>query len=222
MARYTEPWDRILQFALQIIPQKIRPDVKWDVKVYDRGPDGTHWEDAYPHSAPPPCMTILRDKNVGREAYPILNFMFQNYDNLPDITVFIPAHWWSDMRLSYLYYIFNGMYDSYQPVPQPWSWEVEKKFTIDYWGGSAVNSENVKTQPFTKARIRPYGEWYNARIPIPWSGYITLTGTFSCHRHAIHRYSKEMYAEWVKEIEEDGPNSEVAHYWERSYYTMFA
>jgi hypothetical protein len=223
VTRFLEPWEKVWELVNDWFAAAVRQGWTWNVKIYDRSPEGHGWGGDIPKH-----VEVSRSINVGREIYPVLHFVHENYDSLPDVLVAVPAHWWNSFRFSLLRDVLTNMYDGFAPkYPTYIDWNSERLFTIDAWGGSPVNSSEVQAQPFTHARIRPYGAWYEARIrqggqPVPFKNRLTLSGTIAIHKEAVLRYSKEQYSDWVKELEDDGPNPEIGHYWERSWYSMYS
>lgn len=215
MARFMEPWDRVLAFD-SVIRNNLRQAATWEVIVYNRGPDQTV------PLLPSDNWRIVPDENIGRDVYVILHHIHDHYENLPDIFVSVPGHWWSPHRLDSLNYVFLMMFQGFAPVPGYCDWNRERHFTLEQWGGSAVNQEGVAKQRYTLSSIRPYGEWYQRRIPVPFKNYVTLCCVFSCPSANILRYSREQWKDWMEEMKAHGVNSELGHFWERTFYSLLS
>jgi len=83
------------------------------------------------------------------------------------------------------------------------------------------NAENVKQMVFTKAKLRPFGVWFETQLTVPYK-LASLHGIFLVIQKCILYHSRDTYRRWLEEITEDGPNPELAHYWERSWYSVFS
>jgi hypothetical protein len=216
-----EPWEKIAEFV-DIANEQLGKykHVSWDIIVYNRGvADYESCVELAKHAH----VTIVTSRNVGRETYVVHHYITEHYNNLPEVVFFLPAHWWGPLRKHYVQQIFKNMFSHhFCPKPSPVPWKTERFFTLDAWGGSPVNSEGVASQKYKLASIRPFGDWFAARIPVKYKNKITFAGTFSCHRKQILKYPLEMYQIWLAEIKHCGPNGEICHFWERSFYSLLS
>jgi hypothetical protein len=217
VVRFTEPWEKIWELHGLLAGAFTR--VTWKMLVYNR-----RQEDMPLASTVPANTEVMYLRNVGREAYAIHHFLYTNYDQLPDYFIVIPGAWWPpSIRLDALHMIlrYHGA-EHFLPYPARVPWDTEQHFQVEKWlGNTDINREEVKKQPFTLASIRPFGAWYKARIPVPYTNLVSLCGIFAVWKDKITRYPREMYDSWMKELEEGGPNPEVGHYWERTWYSLF-
>jgi hypothetical protein len=164
--------------------------------------------------------------NYGRESHTYLSHVIDNYDNLADITMFVPGSaWYRDdkqrrvMRITeYLKNnrdsiiighkdndIINSTYD----------------FTIDTW--AVTNEENRKKNPestLTPAQDRPLRAWFNKRFPGESISCVAFTGIFAVSRDDIQKRPVEFYKKLLQEHSEVNP--EVVHYSERLWKNIFS
>lgn len=222
VCRFVEPWEMV--WSLHDLLNKsfiTKGNISWTMLVYDRS--GL----PYDGGEAPSNVVITPCQNIGREAYVVLHYLHSHYHSLSDFTFFIPANWMTHRRLAVQSLCMQHGSDDFCPkdrlIPMPWN-GVES-FVMDEWFGldkRGPNTACVKQQAYTKAKDRPFGVWYKKNIPVPWKDALVWNGIFSVSRSAVHRYTQTQYASWLEEISQDGPNAELAHYWERAWYSMFA
>ncbi len=168
---------------------------------------------------------IIKLENVGRCDHTYLYHIIQNYDNLADVTIFLPGS--ADMS----YKIERAKRQVL---------EVEKhnntvfigsrhndvknhhyNFKLDEWKASdsrnySVNSENK----LLLADIRPFGKWYESHFKDIVVHYVVLSGIFAVSREHIRQHPKSYYEDLIKELSTSS-NPEVGHYFERSWNAIF-
>lgn len=79
----------------QIVVSNYNSDLNWlkktypygfnkdNILIYDRGNDEKNWSQ---------LGTVVKHPNIGANQYDILTFIIDNYDNLPDITIFLKGN----------------------------------------------------------------------------------------------------------------------------------
>jgi hypothetical protein len=168
---------------------------------------------------------VIKLENVGRCDHTYLYHIIQNYDNLADVTIFLPGS--ADMS----YKIERAKRQVL---------EVEKhkntvfigsrhndvkthhyNFQLDEWKASdsrnySVNSENK----LLLADIRPFGKWYESHFKDIVVHYVVLSGIFAVSREHIRQHPKSYYEKFIKELSTSS-NPEVGHYFERSWNAIF-
>lgn len=226
VTRFTEPWHKVWTiynaFAARL------DGTQWRMIVYNRRQeDADSWE--WEPCDKPDNVDVQHMQNVGREAYVVLNHIYEHYDDLiemeTDVTAFIPANWDSHFLRTNAINSILTMKKHFLPYPEHVPWSTEKDFVLDAWSGANCaggNYEEVIKQPYTPAKLRPYGRWYKERIPVQYTDLAVITGTFSAINENVLRYKKEQYKSWMDEIAADGVNSELAHFWERTWYSLFS
>jgi hypothetical protein len=168
---------------------------------------------------------VINLPNVGRCDHTYLYHIIQQYDNLADVTIFLPGS--ADMP----YKIEKAK----QQVR-----EVEKNgntvfigsrhnnvrtdlydFKLDEWKASdnrnsSLNNENK----LLLANIRPFGKWYDSHFKDIIIQYVSYSGIFAVSREHIRQHPKSYYEDLIKELNTSS-NPEVGHYFERSWNAVF-
>lgn len=165
--------------------------------------------------------------NVGREAHTYLYHVIKNYDNLAEVTVFLPG---STMT-------FNQKKEQLDIVID----EIKKKkdsvivgfkdpsylqnelntFVLDEY--EITSEENKKNNPgvaLQPARIRPFGKWVKYHFPGKTFTCMSYRGVLAVSRSDIVKKPSEYYEKFMDELKYK--NSEVVHYLERAWPLVFS
>lgn len=215
VTHFSEPWD-LVWHLYEWCEQRLR-DHDIEFIVYHRGGDKYAWKEDVP-----PRVQIEPLQNVGRESYVVHHHICKNYSHMPDRCIFIPAN--LRTRASSVDQVLTNISGrEFLPHPIHVPWSSEQFFQLNQWHGlSLVNREEVVKQEFTIASIRPFGRWYEARIPVPYKNKVVLNGVISIPKANILKYPLSLYEGWLKELHEGGVNPEIGHYWERTWYSLFS
>lgn len=168
-------------------------------------------------------------ENVGREGHTYLYHIIENYDNLPDITIFfvgsmeLPR---KDERGKKIIAELNKI-DVPTSVfactkPKVSVYEDEKDFTIDNY--SSTNETNLAAngdKNVALSHIRPFGKWYNTYFKGVENKCISHFGLFAIAKETILAKPKTYYAELIKQLDKHH-QPEEGHYFERSWYSVFS
>jgi hypothetical protein len=167
---------------------------------------------------------IIKLPNYGRESHTYLYHVINNYDNLADLTFFLPGSVRArDDKWDQVQKILKNLNTSSLILGSKNNNEIQNiyNFTIDKW--LVTNSENRKKNPsddLTPASIRPYGKWFKSHFPNEDITCLSATGIILASKEDILKRPKEFY---VKLFEEHlFENTEVVHYSERSWKTIFS
>lgn len=216
VTHFSEPWELVWQLHDVLRHYLEKHDI--EMIIYHKGGDEYAWNDDVPENT-----KVVSLENVGREAFVVHYHIYHYYDNLPDMLMFIPANWKGGMRMNALSQMLqHADQQIFLPLPAVVKWETEQYFTIDKWHGlTDINRAEVQKQTFTLSSIRPFGAWFQKRIPVAYKDLLVLNGTFSIPRGNILRYPRTLFEDWLNELKESGPNPEIGHYWERTWYALF-
>jgi len=211
--------------TIEIIVSRYKEDLKWTLDypfnkykyiVYNKGPDDI-FEKKYVSS-------IYRIKNEGKCDHANLYHIYNNYNDLKDITIFLPGcinehyHKYEKSKLLLklidkyntafcicdfkTYDLYNDFYD----------------FKVNSYNSvTKVNKNN--NHELVKSDIRPFGVWYNKFINIP-EEYVSYFAIFSIDKRDIYNHDKRFYYNLMKEIE-GSVISEKCFYIEYSLMAIF-
>lgn len=166
---------------------------------------------------------IIDLKNVGRCDHTYLYHIINNYNNLADVTVFLPGSANMDYKWKMTNKVINKVLETNDSVFFANNTSIDSlyQFKLDNWKSSSP--ENVKKNPESKLEPcpeRPFGKWYinNFRnIPIE---YVVYCGIFAVSREDIHKQDISFYKKIIKYVDYHS-NPEAGHYIERSWMSMF-
>ena len=168
---------------------------------------------------------VIPLKNVGREGHTYLYHIIHNYDNLADITVFLPGS--ADMSFK----IGKAKQQVFEVEKHKKTVFIGKKqddvrnelydFTIDEYvssndRNSAINNENE----LLLANPRPFGKWYDLHFKDVHIEYVSYIGILAISREHIRQHPKEYYEKLIEELSTSS-NPEVGHYYERAWNAVF-
>jgi hypothetical protein len=201
-----------------IVVARYNEDITWLQDITH--PSIVYNKSTEPYEAPiPGHITIIDDvANVGREAYTYLKFIIDNYDHLPDITVFLqgcikdhqegfdtPGEF-IDVLISEA--AAKGMsmrtvHDCYDTKPD---------FTIDFWYTA------IEASP-----IRPFDQWFKKYIgeqlktnPLQW----IPAACFAVRKDHILQHTRAFYMRLLHTVDHH-VNPEAVYFLERSWYHIF-
>lgn len=211
---------------IQIVVSRYNEDLNWlkdepfnkyNIVIYNKGIN----DDFYKNN----ISKIVKLDNVGRCDHTYLYHIIENYDNLADITIFLPGS--SDISYKidrakqqvyevennkntvfigyYTNDVKNDMYD----------------FSLDEWKASdernlSINNENK----LLLANPRPFGEWYNKHFNNIKINYIAIYSILGISKKHIQQHPKTYYENLIQELNTSS-NPEAGHYFERSWNAVF-
>ena len=172
--------------------------------------------------------------NVGRESHTYLYHIIENYDNLANLTIFLPG----SVEVEHKQVRAKKLFDAIKKGDAKGSFmscnmdnipvlSYQKDFELDEYGQNVTNENNAKENmgisSSTKlSDIRPYGEWYQAHFGDKNKDYncFAANAIFAISKATILDKPKSYYEELIKEID-DHSNPETGHYFERAWNTVF-
>lgn len=211
VARYNEDVDWL----------KKEPFNQFNIILYNKGP-----EEPSKNCESNTCKLITLD-NVGRCDHTFLYHIINNYDDLGDVTIFLPGscndpHKFNNTKkvidlvnktktTVLLGAIFNDIpADIYDFQIEEWAATNEKNKTL--------NDEN-KLHP---SPIRPFGPWFEENFGKEiHSKVVCYFGVFAIAKEHIIQHPKEYYEKFIKYLDHHS-NPEVGHYMERSWSALFS
>jgi hypothetical protein len=211
---------------IQIVVSRYNEDLEWlknepfnkySVVCYNKGPNSNFYQ--------PENMVIIETENVGMNIHTYFEYIINNYDNLPDIVIFLSGSCMNDkikntLRTMELVSKTNNSVFIIGRKENIISNEFYD-FTLDEY--DLANSKNVslnsdrKLQP---CKIRPFGKWYETLFPGINIHVHNPKAIFAVSRQHIHSRSKESYEELISYVNTH-VNEECAHYFERAMLAVF-
>ncbi len=209
IARYREDLDWMREYA----------DLPFQrIFLYNKGP-----ATEAPTCPPLKGECIVRQlENVGMCDHTYMYHIIENYDDLADITIFMPASGDLPNKKARSDFVIKKTFAEGHPVmtgfvhPNP----VHKHmydFTLNSW---AVSHKDNKPEGYLPtlhpADVRPFGKWYEAFLPGVETPLEQNVGIFSVSRELIRAKPREFYQTFLDQLAKD-KQPEVAHYMERAW-----
>jgi predicted O-linked N-acetylglucosamine transferase (SPINDLY family) len=170
--------------------------------------------------------------NVGKCDHTYLTHIINNYDRLDDVTVFLPACFYNNLKKRVLTYHFlqkvymmgktcfvgKKVVDAKKDLPYLYS------FQIDRWESSLPENKDGTSPKCEPSEIRPYGKWLekvfkvNNAINLNQT-FVTYYGILAVRKEDIRRRPISFYKKLLSFVKT--PNPEAGHYIERSWDLIF-
>jgi hypothetical protein len=202
-----------------LVNYNFTPDPEWigdDYLIYDRSDDGID------HLAEFDPTKIIKTENVGQVDFDKLNYLIDNYDNLPDVFL------WGKTNL--FKYITPEEYDKVKDNKffTPLLTQNHKTYQ-DNNGWVCYYSENMYWErnnnwylnQFPTKYFKDYGEFAHT-YQLPNEPYIPFApgGNYILTRDTVHKYSKDYYEKLARILPYCREPGE-AQMLERSYYNLW-
>jgi hypothetical protein len=189
----------------RVVVARYKEDVNWlrplsdSLLVFNKGDD-----------VPPFPYTQL--PNVGRESHTYLNYIIENYRNLPEVVVFtqgnISDHLDKDDHLKLVRYAEearkHGMSQNYGLWPTPYEWRISA-----HKGQLSRSADTL-------------GQWFEKNVHPVHPGntsYVYVGGIFAVRRDRILSHPVSYYQNLLRYFQVLNP--EEGHFMERSWYYVF-
>jgi hypothetical protein len=170
----------------------------------------------------PKTHEVIELENTGREYASYLHHIISNYNNLANITVFLPGstdNWGKEPKARRLLAEVEKHQDSvfigvhYDNIGKDLFY-----FHLDDYSGTDIR--NDVNQKMTPANIRPFGIWYLDRFQKLITQKLCHQGIVSISRRDVLRQPISYYQSFLDELSVCS-NPEVGHYIERSWQAIF-
>jgi hypothetical protein len=209
-----------------IVIARYNEDLEWlkearfenhKVICYNKGPN----EDFYKH----PRMEVIAIPNVGMCNQTYLHHIIQHYDNLDDLTLFLPASCMdcnkiavTNMTFDYAMHTKNSVFAISQMHNVK---ETLYNFTLNQWNVSnAQNKMGNREYELVPCAIRPFGKFYETyfgNLRTIGVNYFTIYAVSKAH---IRQTPKQTFEALIAHVDKD-LNCEAAHYLERLALAMY-
>lgn len=174
----------------------------------------------------PDCIDVIQLANVGKCDHTYLYHIINNYDNLADVTVFLPGSCLHDAIKRYkTYHTLDYIKDSKTSVfigTSKVSQSELYNFTLNsHLTGSLENQKVNSSAALKPCSIQPFGNWYKQNFGNTTLKMIDYTSIFAVAREHIIQHPKSYYEKLISYIDDD-ISPECGHYIERSWVTIFS
>jgi hypothetical protein len=212
---------------VQVVVARYAEDLRWldelphrDIVVYDKNDAG----DAS-HGNPPARAVVRRLRNEGREGHTYLHHILRHWDDLADVTIFLPgsahAHFYKRRKLVRVVDAVCAGRPGAVPAsraPQPIH-EHLAGLALDEWASTdADNARATRVVDLKPCDPRPFGRWYAAR-GLPPTRFVTYHGVFAASRDRIRSNPRALYRALLDDVRGHS-NPEAGHYLERSWHAL--
>jgi hypothetical protein len=213
--------------GIEIVIARYNEDLKWTLyppfnqfkfTVYNKGPNDNFEKTKVDK--------IIKLPNIGREGHTYLHHIIQNYNNLADITVFLPGSAGSPIydkfsKAKNLIYKILKFKRAFMLGYHVKDLSPIVKFQINHYASS--HPQNLKQNPESNlelSKLRPLGNWYNHFFGNKPINCITGTGIFSIHKFDVIKHPVSRYQLLIHTLSKSS-NPEVGHYIERLWQAVF-
>jgi len=171
---------------------------------------------------------VIKLDNVGREGHTYLYHIIHNYDNLADVTVFLPGsvelpikHSRSKDLLRYIKENNRSALACSNETKKT-VYDMFKDFQIDDYSSSNENNKTTNKDSSMKiSDVRPFGNWYKTIFgEDAESKCFTMNGILAISKSDILKKPKSHYEKLITQLD-DHKNPETGHYFERSWENVF-
>ena len=178
----------------------------------------------------PPNSKIIKLDNVGKCDHTFLYHIIENYDNLYDITIFLPGSCNVQKKINCCKGMLNNVLTTNKATMVNFNRNKENnirdklgKFHIEeYENVSEENRSLYTNKKVYLSKYRPYGKWYDHYIkykePVNQYSYWSI---FSVSKKDILNNEKEYYESLNEELSLN-PHPEAGHFMERSWFAIFS
>jgi len=155
-----------------------------------------------------PCIKITLP-NIGREAHTYLTYIIERYDSLPDIVFFTQGRIDDHYKVNVMNTFLN-IKNTHSGNHTFSDWEYN--FRLLEWNGHTLKPAECVFQDW-------FHKYVDSSIQIENGIQVYRGAIFSVRKQKILSRPKAYYEDLIKQLDEN--NTEVAHYFERSWYYIF-
>lgn len=213
---------------IEIIVSRYNEDLEWlkeepfhhyPVTIYNKGLNENFYK-------PPLLKQIINLDNVGVCVHSYLYHIINNYENLANVTIFLPGSCMDNHKKDKTLSTVKKTQETKDTVFYVYKYENNVHtdlydFKLDNYDlandSNRVLNNNNKLENCT---IRPFGKWYETVFPDIFTKYVNYQGIFSVSKSHILNRDKKSYEELIQYVNKH-TNEESAHYFERSFIAIF-
>jgi hypothetical protein len=163
-------------------------------------------------------------ENVGRESETYLNFIINNYDNLPDIVVFTQANISDHIGSNDIYHLIN-LKNQAELYGKSLKLKIHYHGTYEFWWDKDWNIKEdrfLNPNNYKNNKHILFVDWFKENININYPNpiYIYPNGLFAIKKELILKKPLEYYKKLILEVNHH-INPVEGHFFERSWYYIF-
>jgi len=212
---------------IEIVIARYNEDLEWllnkkflnyKIIVYNKGKNNNYIK--------LPNMKSININNVGRCDHTYLYHIIKNYNNLANITIFLPGSCDIHYKIYKMNLLLKKINETNSAVflyenklnnvqLELYNFEI-KSYVASYIKNKLENPELI----LELSHIRPYGKWYASKFNNIIINHVSYYGIFSIAKQDIIYHTKFYYENLIKELN-NSSNPEVGHYFERSWEAVF-
>jgi hypothetical protein len=214
--------------TIEIVVARYNEDLHWLKEdpfnkytniVYNKSDNTDFYQDSNTKS-------VVQLPNVGREMHTYFYHIIENYDNLSDVTVFLPGS--TDLPHKYNR-AKNMIHRVAQTNSTVMSCSVDtnamdglKDFSIDHYLSSHSNNKSINTDTSMQiSDVRPFGKWYESVFSDKVDNHcVSYNSIISISKKHIHQHPISYYKQLMDHVDTH-QNPETVHYFERAWYAVF-
>jgi hypothetical protein len=206
---------------INVIIARYKEDLKWTLEepfnkfkyiVYNKG-DNEDFEKTN-------VVDIIKLENVGRDFHTHFYHIVNNYDNLSDITVFLPGSLELYYKKKCAKHMFNKIIEYNQAVLSLPFIPYINNFAYNYKQTNYTNSSNGNdNSKVFEGHITPFGKWYETYFTNDLY-YLSQFGIFSINKNDIIQHEKKRYEKLLIQLSKN-LNPEEGFFIEISIYSIF-
>jgi hypothetical protein len=213
---------------MDLVVARYKEDIEW-VKAYDNGTFGRLYiynksEAPVKYSGGAAKVRTQNLPNVGVCDHTYLYHIIDNYDNLADVTVFMPGSGTLPYKKQLIDFTVDTAKWTRTTVFPVYTFDVPVddamyNFTLDNYNIASTENRDSggKHEP---AATRPFGKWYDQYFGDTDVKSSSFNGIFAASREHIRSRDKKFYEELIKEVSTH-KFQEASHYMERAWTSMF-
>lgn len=200
-----------------LVNYNFTPEKEWigeDYLIYDRSDDGVDHLSEFDKDK------VVRTENTGNVDFDKLNYLIDNYDNLPDVFL------WGKSNL--FKYVTKEEYELVKDNREftPLLTQNHKVYSdnlgaVCYYSGGIYHERNPLIYQSNFRFCKDYAEFAHMfMLPNPFYVPFAPGGNYILTRDRVHRYSRDYYARLASVLPYCQEPLE-AQFCERSYYTLW-
>ena len=204
-------------YESELVIARVAEDLKWiphlpfqHIRVYNKGTDLI---------SPYENTQVINLPNLGREAHTYLHHIIENYENLADMTLFLPGSvrskpFKSEQLDKIMASLKSAPMKSVIVENKGLNKNAEKGFTIT--NHVISNNGNRALNPrsnLNAANTNPLGQWFAKYLPNEEMRCMSTNGIFAASREDIRKRTLEEYKMLIKTVSTENPVA--VHYLER-------